>query len=144
MHVPARACGASRLYRDFSQPRHRHFNVRHSTYTPYPSIFPSSDCNHGQLPRLHLRYRAGQGQLLLLLQNRRLPSRRPLLAQTRQALVQPDHPAPEPVPEPGVRPEEQDEPAADADALRRLLRGYLVRAVPVRIGRGAGGVRQQQ
>jgi len=87
-----------------SQPLHTPFNTPHNR-------------NHGQLPRLHLRNGARQSQLLLLLQDRRVPPRRPLLAQTRQALVLADDPAAESLPEPRVRPQEQDEPAADADAL---------------------------
>lgn len=66
------------------------------------------------------------GQLLLLLQNRRMPSRRPLLAQTCQALILANHPPPQLVPEPGIRPQEQDEPATTPKPLRRLLRGFLV------------------
>jgi hypothetical protein len=125
---------ASRL---FSASRHLHHDNGPNKRRPI-----NYKRNHGQLPRVHLRHGARQGQLLLLLQDWRLPSRRPLLAQTRQAVVQPDDPAPEPVPEPGLRPEEQDEPAANADAFRRLLRGHLVRAVPVRTRGGASSMRQ--
>lgn len=70
-----------------------------------------------------------------------MPARRPVLAQARQALVLADHPAAQPVPEPGLRPEEQDERLAAAEPLRRLLRGFLVRDVQVRGGGGGGGVR---
>merc|ERR1712137_381308 len=102
-------------------PRHRRFPStqpkRSSIDTSNTSNTLLNNRNHGQLPRLHLRYRAGQGQLLLLLQDWRLPSRRPLLQKTRQAVVLADYPAAQPLPEPGVRPQEQDEPAADADAL---------------------------
>ncbi|KAL8786364.1 MAG: hypothetical protein Q9213_002861, partial [Squamulea squamosa] len=69
------------------------------------------------------------GQLLLLLQNRRLPTRRPLFAQTRQTLLQPDDPPAQPVPKPGLRPQEQDEPEPAAEPFRCVLRGFLVRNV---------------
>lgn len=47
-------------------------------YFTYPSLRrqgTSIEAHHGQLPRLHFRYRAGQGQLLLLLQDRCMPPR---------------------------------------------------------------------
>lgn len=71
------------------------------------------------------------GQLLLLLQNRCLPPRRPLFAQTRQTLLLANDPPPQPLPEPRLRPKEQDEPLAAAEPLRCLLRGFLVRDVQV-------------
>lgn len=82
-------------------------------------------------------------QLTSRSENRRLPPWRPLLAQARQALVQPDRPHAQPVSESGVRPQEPHEPAAAAEPLRRLLRGHLVRAVQVRRARRAGCLRQQ-
>ena len=93
-----------------------------------------------QLPGLHLRHGARQSELLLLLQDRRVPARRPLQPEARQTLVLPDDPAAEPVPESRVRPEEQDEPVPTAEPLRRLLRGFLVRDVQVRRAGGGGGV----
>ena len=80
-----------------------------------PTTPPQPSHRNGELPRQHLRHRSRQSKLLILLQDRRLPTRGPLLAQTRQALLQPNHPPPKPVPEPGLRPEEQDEcePAAE-------------------------------
>ena len=125
-------------------PAHSHRSLTSHESPSARLLHTKTHRRNGELPRLHLRNGARQGQLLLLLQDRRLPSRRPLLAKARQALVLADDPPAQPVPEPGVRPQEQDEPAADADALRRLLRGHLVRAVPVWAGRGAGCVRQQQ
>ena len=77
-------------------------------------------------------------------ENRRLPPWRPLLAQARQALVQPDHPHAQPLPEPSLRQQEPHEPLPAAEPLRRLLRGHLVRAVQVRRARGARRLRQQQ
>ena len=46
-----------------------------------------------------------------------MPARGPVLAETREAIVQPDDPAAEPIPEPGVRPKEQDECVAAAEPL---------------------------
>ena len=106
-----------------------------SLHPPFPHQ------HHGQLPRLHLWHRARQSQLLLLLQNRRLPARRPLLTQARQAFLFADHPAAQSLPEPCLRPQEQDEPVAAPEPLRRLLRGLLVRDVQVRRDRGGSGVR---
>lgn len=57
------------------------------------------------------------GQLLLLLQNRRLSTWRPLFAQTRETFLQPDRPPAEPVPKSSIRPEEQAERIADAESL---------------------------
>lgn len=67
-----------------------------------------------------------------------------MLAQARQAVVLANDPPPQPLPEPGLRPEEQDEPEPAAEPLRRLLRGLLVRDVQVRRARGGRGLRQQQ
>lgn len=52
-----------------------------------------------------------------------------MLAKTRQTFVLPDHPVTEPLPEPRLRPQEQDEPITITKPLRRLLRGFLVRDV---------------
>lgn len=60
------------------------------------------------------------------LENRRLSSRRSLLAKARQAFLQSDHPHAKPVPEPGIRPQEPNEPFSAPEPLRRFLRGYLV------------------
>lgn len=57
------------------------------------------------------------GQLLVLLQDRRVPPRRPLFTQTCQALLLSNHPSPEPVSEPRVRPEEQDERFSATESL---------------------------
>lgn len=108
---------------------------------PHQPPSPQRTIDHGQLPRIHLRYRAGQGQLLLLLQDRRMPTRRPLLAETRQAVLLADHPDAQHVPKPRLRPEEQDEPESAAEPLRRLLRGRVVRDVQVRRDRGTGCMR---
>ena len=94
--------------------------------------------NHGQLLSLHIRYRTRQGQLLILLQDRRLPSRRPLLAKTRQTFLLANHTPTKSIPEPSIRPEEQDESFAAAESFRRLLRGLLVRDVQVRRDRRGG------
>ena len=61
------------------------------------------------------------GQLLLLLQNRRLPPRRSLFTQARQTLLLANHPPTQPVPKPSLRPQEQDERQPAAEPLRRLL-----------------------
>lgn len=61
-----------------------------------------------------------------------MPPRRPLLTQARQALLLTDRAPPEPVPEPGLRPEDQDEREPAAKSLRCVLRGLLVRDVQVR------------
>lgn len=78
------------------------------------------------------------GQLLLLLQDWRMPPRRPLFAQTRQAFLLPNHPPTKPLPEPGLRSEEQDEPVTITEPFRCFLRGFLVRDVQVRRDRGGG------
>ena len=49
-----------------------------------------------------------------------------MLAQARQAVVLADDPPAQPLPEPSIRSEEQDEPEPDSESLRRFLRGYLV------------------
>ena len=70
-----------------------------------------------------------------------MPSRRPLFKKTRQAFLLANHPPPKSLPEPRIRPKEQDEPEPAAKPLRRLLRRLLVRDVQVwGAGRG-GGVR---
>jgi hypothetical protein len=66
-----------------------------------------------------------------------------MLAKTRQAFLLPDHPAPKPLPEPGLRSKEQDEPEPASKPLRRLLRRFLVRDVQVWRAGGGRGVRQQ-
>ena len=57
-----------------------------------------------------LKLTPSAGQLLLLLQNRRLPPWRSLFTKTCQALLLANHPSPEPIPEPRLRPKKQDEP----------------------------------
>merc|ERR1712070_1212525 len=81
---------------------------------------------------------------LLLLQDRRMQTRRPLFAKACQALIFPDGPHAEPLPESGIRQQVAHEPCPAAKPLRRLLRGYLVRDVQLRRDRGASSVRQQQ
>src|SRR3712207_8962788 len=92
---------------------------------PRSTLFP--DTTLCRSPRLHLRNGARQGQLLLLLQDRRLPPRRPLLAKARQTFILADDPPAQPVPKPGVRPQEQDEPARSEEHTSELQsRQYLV------------------
>lgn len=55
------------------------------------------------------------------IENRRLPSRRSLLAKARQAFLQPDYPYAQPLPEPGLRPQEPNEPFSAPEPFRRLL-----------------------
>ena len=62
-------------------------------------------------PRMMLRL------TLCMVENRRLSSRRPMLEETRQALVQPDHPHAQPLPEPCLRPQEPHEPVPAAESL---------------------------
>lgn len=78
------------------------------------------------------------------LENRRLPPRRPLLPQTRQALLLPNDPHAKPLPEPSLRSQEPHEPLAAAEPFRRILRRYMVRAMQVRRVGGASRLRQQQ
>lgn len=107
---------------------------------------------HGELPRIHLRYRTGQGkqcaqyptssrnslitplagQLLILLQNRCLPAWRPLFAQTRQTILFSNHSPTKPLPKSRLRPEEQNERFSTTEPLRCILRGLLVRDVQIR------------
>ena len=79
--------------------------------TPFPQ----------QLSRLHLRHRTRQSKLQFLLQNRRLPTRRPLFSQTRQAFLLPNHPPPKPLPKPRLRSQKQDECKSTAEPLRCVL-----------------------
>ena len=64
-----------------------------------------------------------------------------MLAQTRQAVVLANDPAAEPIPEPRVRSQKQDEPVAAAEPFRRVLRRLLLRDVQVRRGGGGGCLR---
>lgn len=61
------------------------------------------------------------GQLLVLLQDWRMQTRRSLLEKTCKALVLADDPAAEPISEPSVPGEQQDECLPDAESLRCLL-----------------------
>lgn len=133
--------------------------VQNPIQTPSPSLAINQN---GQLSRVHLRYRTRQGksplqihflttrltfapgQLLLLLQDRRLSSRRSLFAKTCQAQLQSNHPPTQPLPEPCLRPQEQDESLTTPESFRCLLRGLLVRNVQVRRNRRGRRLRQQQ
>ncbi len=116
----------------------------HLLYSVYQST--SKQPHHGELSRLHLWYRTGQGkrcarcpislgnplitllagQLLVLLQNRRLQTWRPLFAQTRKTILLSDHPPTKPLPKSRLRPEEQDECLSITEPFRCVLRGFLV------------------
>lgn len=76
-------------------------------------------------------------------ENRRLPPWRPLLQETRQALLQPDHPHAQPLPKPRLRSQEPHEPRPAPKPLRRLLRGRVVRVVQIRRVRRTRSLRQQ-
>merc|ERR1712080_377355 len=82
--------------------------------------------SHGSLWRRrfslggNLRIRAGQGQLQLLPQDWRLPTRRTLLPQAHQAPVLADHSHPQHVPEPGSRSGLDVEPALATERCTAL------------------------
>jgi len=97
-----------------------------STTSTWPTISPPSSvpsrtrCAFSILSNHALNLRLTSclsGQLLLLLQNWRMPSRRPLLAQTCQALILANHPPPQPLPEPRIRSQGQHEPPTTAEPL---------------------------
>jgi hypothetical protein len=110
---------------------------RHRSLTPSPSAFitttstwptispPSSVPSRTRCAflivsnyALNLRLTSSlTGQLLLLLQNWRMPSRRPLLAQTCQTLILANHPPPQPLPKSRIRPQGQHEPSTTAEPL---------------------------
>lgn len=69
------------------------------------------------LKKVYLTNSSHTGQLLLLLQNRRLPPRRPLLTQTCQALLLANDPHAQPVPKPSLRPQESHERQPAAKSL---------------------------
>ena len=64
---------------------------------------------------------SAESQLFLLLQNWCLQARRSMLTKARQAIVLTNHSSTQPLPEPSLRPEKQDECFAAAKPLRRVL-----------------------
>ena len=110
--------------------RHRSPTVQPSAFTSttstWPTISPPSSVpsrtrcafsiisNHALNPRLTSCL---TGQLLFLLQNWRMPSRRSLLAQTCQALILANHSPTQPLPKPRIRPQGQHEPPTTAEPL---------------------------
>lgn len=55
-----------------------------------------------------------------------MQTRRQMFSEACQAFVLTDYPDAKHVPEPGVRPEEQDEPQPAPEPLRCFLRGCMV------------------
>ena len=105
------------------RPRHSYTATSyHPTSSKHPKRLTTpprrvATLHNGQLPRQHLRHRAGQSQLQFLLQNRGLPSRRPLLPEARQALLLPNHPPPQPLPKPGLSSWQPHESRTDTKPL---------------------------
>mmetsp|Transcript_48945 Transcript_48945/g.71488 ORF Transcript_48945/g.71488 Transcript_48945/m.71488 type:complete len:204 (-) Transcript_48945:158-769(-) len=99
-------------------------------------------------PGAHPRHGGGQGELPVLLQDRRLPPRRPLLPAAPQAALQPDRAGAAHVPEPGLRHRRRGRgpqlhrPPPGPGGLRGVLRGGVRGAVEVRRGGGAEHLRQ--